>query len=171
MFGGTEENDENPGQDSQSLGRYLIPGLPNRSQECYPLGRNVPHYFCPKQVLHRQQRNSPDRQKRPPYYEFMSWFVKNAQNKKSCTTLTMANLLAKSVVSDYRFDDRVRSPAEEEDFSSNLHVQTSSRPTQPPIQWVPGSFLRGLPRPRRDADHLVPRSRMSSSYTSTPPRT
>jgi hypothetical protein len=46
------------------------------------------------------------------------------------------------------------------------------RPTQPPVQWVPGSFSRGKARPERDADHsphLVPKSRMSRSYTSSIP--
>jgi hypothetical protein len=45
-------------------------------------------------------------------------------------------------------------------------------PTQPPAQWIPGSFPEGKSRPRRDADrslHLVPRSRMSRSYTPLPP--
>jgi hypothetical protein len=51
-------------------------------------------------------------------------------------------------------------------------------PTQPPIQWVPGVLSPGVlspgvkARPGRDADHspyLVPRSRMSRSYTSSPP--
>jgi hypothetical protein len=47
------------------------------------------------------------------------------------------------------------------------------RPTQLPIQWVPvdlsGGGEGGKARPERDADHsphLVPRSRMSTSYTS-----
>jgi hypothetical protein len=45
-------------------------------------------------------------------------------------------------------------------------------PTQP-VQWVPGVLSPGVKaRPGRDADHsphLVPRSRMSRSYTSSPP--
>jgi hypothetical protein len=44
--------------------------------------------------------------------------------------------------------------------------------TQPPVQWVPGVLSRGgKARPGRDVDHsphLVPRSRMSRSYTSPP---
>jgi hypothetical protein len=47
------------------------------------------------------------------------------------------------------------------------------RPTQPPLQWVTGVLSQGgKARPGRDADHsplLVPRSRMSSSYTSSLP--
>jgi hypothetical protein len=32
------------------------------------------------------------------------------------------------------------------------------RPTQPPVQWVQGSFPRGKARPGRDADHSSPSS-------------
>jgi hypothetical protein len=44
------------------------------------------------------------------------------------------------------------------------------RPTQPPTQWVPGSLPGGKARPEREADnspHLVPRSKISRSYTSS----
>jgi hypothetical protein len=34
-------------------------------------------------------------------------------------------------------------PGEAKNFSSRLYVQTSSRPTQPPAQWVPGVFSLG----------------------------
>jgi hypothetical protein len=43
-------------------------------------------------------------------------------------------------------------------------------PTQPPVQWVPGVLSPGLKRGRgvtlTTQPHLVPRSRMSRSYTS-----
>jgi hypothetical protein len=46
-------------------------------------------------------------------------------------------------------------------------------PTQPVIQWVPGGFSPGLKRGRCEPltthPHLVPRSRMSRSYTFSPP--
>jgi hypothetical protein len=46
-------------------------------------------------------------------------------------------------------------------------------PTQPPVQWVPGVLSPGLKRSRgvtlTTHPHLVPRSRMSRSYTSSPP--
>jgi hypothetical protein len=60
------------------------------------------------------------------------------------------------------------------DFSSNLSVQTGSG-THPAscTKGTEGSFPKGKARPGRDADHsphLVPRSRMSRSYTSSPPK-
>jgi hypothetical protein len=46
-------------------------------------------------------------------------------------------------------------------------------PTQPPVQWVPGVLSPGLKRGRSVTltthPHLVPRSRMSRNYTSSPP--
>jgi hypothetical protein len=81
-----------------------------------------------------------------------------------------------SIVSDYRLDDRaigVWSPAGAKDFSSV--PRPALGPTQPPVQWVPGVLSPGIKaRPRRDADHsphLVPRSWMSRSYTSSAPVT
>jgi hypothetical protein len=47
-------------------------------------------------------------------------------------------------------------------------------PTQPPVQWVPGVLSRGLKFSwgvtLTTHPHLVPRSRMSRSYTSSPPK-
>jgi hypothetical protein len=46
-------------------------------------------------------------------------------------------------------------------------------PTQSPVQWVPGVLSSGLKRGRgvtlTTHPHLVPMSRMSRSYTSSPP--
>jgi hypothetical protein len=67
----------------------------------------------------------------------------------------------------------VRSPAGAKDFSSNLCVLTGSGALPASCTTGPGgSFPRSKARPGRDADHsphLVPRSRMSRSYTSSPP--
>jgi hypothetical protein len=65
-------------------------------------------------------------------------------------------------VSDYGLDDRaikVRSPAGEEDFSSNLCVQTGSgaHPASCTMGTV-GPFPGGKERPGRDADHSLPSS-------------
>jgi hypothetical protein len=73
-------------------------------------------------------------------------------------------------------DDRaigVRSPAEVRDFSSNLCVQTGSgaHPASCPMG-TGGPFPGGKARPWHDPDHsphLVQRSWMSRSYTSSPP--
>jgi hypothetical protein len=81
-----------------------------------------------------------------------------------------------SIVSDYGLDDRaigVRSPAEANDFSSNLCLQTGSEAHPASCTMGTGGTLPGgKARPGRDADHLphlVPRSRMSRSYTPLPP--
>jgi hypothetical protein len=82
-----------------------------------------------------------------------------------------------SIVFDYGLDDRaigVRSSAEAKDFSSILCVQTGSRAH-------PASCTMGTGGPFPEAKrgrgvtltihtHLVPRSRMSRSYTSSPPK-
>jgi hypothetical protein len=54
-------------------------------------------------------------------------------------------------------------------------VTTVSRPalgpTQPPIQWVPGTLSLGVKRPAREADHSPPPSAEVKnvwSYTPTP---
>jgi len=47
-------------------------------------------------------------------------------------------------------------------------------PTQPPVQWVPGVLSPGVKRGRgvtlTTHPYLVPRSWMSRSYTSSPPK-
>jgi hypothetical protein len=75
-------------------------------------------------------------------------------------------------MSDYGLDDLaigVRFPAGAKDFSCSLCVQTGSgaHPASCP-KGTGGPFPGGKARLGRDADHsphLVPRSRMSRSYT------
>jgi hypothetical protein len=43
-----------------------------------------------------------------------------------------------SIVTGYALDDRGSIPDGTECFSSTLCVQPGLRPTQPPVQWVPG---------------------------------
>jgi hypothetical protein len=82
-----------------------------------------------------------------------------------------------SIMSDYGLDGRaieVRFAAEAKDFSSNLCVQTSSE-AHPASCTVGtgGPFPGAKARTGHDADHsphLVPRSRMSRSYTSSLPK-
>jgi hypothetical protein len=83
-----------------------------------------------------------------------------------------------SIVSDYGLDDRaigVRSPAGVEDFSSSLCVQTGSgaHPASCTVGTggpFPGGKKRGRGVTLTTHPHLVPRSRMSRSYTSSPLR-
>jgi hypothetical protein len=81
-----------------------------------------------------------------------------------------------SIVSGYGLDDRaieVRSPAKQKDFSSSLCVQTGSGAHPASCTMGTGDpFPVAKRRPGRDADHsphLMPRSRMSRSYISSPP--
>jgi hypothetical protein len=81
-----------------------------------------------------------------------------------------------NMVSGYELDDRtieVRSPAGTKNFSSNLCVQTSSG-AHPDFctMGTGGPFPGAKSQPGLDADHsphLFPRSRMSRSYSSSPP--
>jgi hypothetical protein len=71
----------------------------------------------------------------------------------------------------YYLDDRCSIPTEAKAISSNLCVQTGSGTHPASYPRVLRSFPYGKARPGRDADHsphLVPRSRMSTSYTSSP---
>jgi hypothetical protein len=81
-----------------------------------------------------------------------------------------------SIVSDYGLDDRaigVRSSAREKDFSSNLCVQTGSEARPASCPKGTGGPFPGAKRGRgvtlTTHPHLMPRSRMSRSYTSSPP--
>jgi hypothetical protein len=81
-----------------------------------------------------------------------------------------------SIVSDYGLDDRaieVRSPAEARIFPPASVSRPALGPTQPPVQWVPEVLPPGLKHGRgvtlTTHPHLVPKSRMSRNYTSSPP--
>jgi len=45
---------------------------------------------------------------------------------------------------------------------------TASRPTLWPIQWVPGALFPGVKRPGREANHVVPRTRMCDAMPPPP---
>jgi hypothetical protein len=82
-----------------------------------------------------------------------------------------------SIVTGYGLEDRaieVRFSAEAKLFFPLTSVSRPALgPTQPPVQWVPGVNSPGLKRGRgvtlTTHPHLVPRTRMSRSYTSSPP--
>jgi hypothetical protein len=76
-----------------------------------------------------------------------------------------------SRMSGYGLEDRA---IEAKGFFLMASVSTPAlRPTQPPVQWVPGVLSPGLKRGRSVTltthPQLVPRSRMSRSYISSPP--
>jgi hypothetical protein len=67
----------------------------------------------------------------------------------------------------------VRSPAGARIFPLTSVCRPALGPTQPPVQWVTGVPSLGVKRGRgvtlTTHPHLVPRSRMSRSYTFSPP--
>jgi hypothetical protein len=81
-----------------------------------------------------------------------------------------------SIASDYELDNwmtRVWSPAGAKDFSSSLCIQTGCGAYPASYQWVlevlsPG-VKHGWGVMLTTHPHLMPRSRMSRSYTSSPP--
>jgi hypothetical protein len=82
-----------------------------------------------------------------------------------------------SIVSDYGLDDRaigVRSPAGSKDLSSNLCVQTGSEAQPASCTMRTGGPFPGAKCGRgvtlTTHPHLVPRSVMSRSYTSSHPK-
>jgi hypothetical protein len=80
-------------------------------------------------------------------------------------------------MSDYGLDDRaigVRSPAGAKDFSPSLCVQTGSGAHPASCTMGTGGSSPGAKRGRgvtvTTHPHLVPRSRLSRSYNSSPPK-
>jgi hypothetical protein len=83
--------------------------------------------------------------------------------------------IAQSVLSDYGLGDRGSILGRgERIFPLTSVPRLALGPTQPPVKWVPGFLSLGPKRGRgvtlTTHPHLVPRSRMSRSYTSYPPQ-
>jgi hypothetical protein len=96
---------------------------------------------------------------------------------KSAISLTYEPGSSGSIVSDYGLDDRaieVPSPAGAKDFSSSLCVQTGSGAHPASCTMGTGVLSPGLKSGRgvtlTTHPHLVPRSSMSRSYTSSSPK-
>jgi hypothetical protein len=135
---------------------------------------------CPKKSLSYVLRDCP--LKSPPLHEGVVPFWVVIGPGMSCPLIKVdffrvhitvgSRVSSGSIVSDYGLHDRaigVRFPAGAKDFSSSLCVQTGSGAH--PASCTMGTG--GKARPGRDADHsppLVPRSWMSRSYTSSPPK-
>jgi hypothetical protein len=70
--------------------------------------------------------------------------------------------------------DRDSIPGRGKGVSSSLSARPARGHTQFPVQWVPGVLSPGVKGGRcvtlTTHPHLVPRSRMSRSYTSSPPK-
>jgi hypothetical protein len=93
------------------------------------------------------------------------------------SSINMSRVSSGSIVSDYGLDDRaigVRSPAGGKDFSYSLFVQTGTGAHPASCTMGTGGLSPGLKRRRgvtlTTHPHLVPRSSMSRSYTSSPPK-
>jgi hypothetical protein len=110
------------------------------------------------------------------HWVFRRPFMRYKFQIASSTTNCVSRSSSVSIVSDYGLDNRamgVRSPAGAKDFSSILCVQTGSgaHPASCPMgTWVlsPG-LKRGRGVTLTTPPHLVPRSGMSRSHTSSPP--
>jgi hypothetical protein len=80
---------------------------------------------------------------------------------------------AVGIETGYGLDDRgigVQVPVGSRIFS--MSSKTTLRPTQPPIQWVPGALFPGVKRPGREADYSHPTNsevKKTWLYTSNPP--
>jgi hypothetical protein len=86
---------------------------------------------------------------------------------------SMSRGSAVGIATAYGLDDRgvgVPSPARAKNIYCSMSSRLVLRPTQPPIQWVPGA--PGVKRPGTEADHSPPTSAEVKKMwilTSTPP--
>jgi hypothetical protein len=92
----------------------------------------------------------------------------------SCVYILWSRSISVSIVSDYGLYDRGSIPAGTKDFSSNLCDHTGSEAHSASCTMCTGGLFPGAKRSRNVTQtyhpHLVPRLRMSRSYTSSPPQ-
>jgi hypothetical protein len=70
----------------------------------------------------------------------------------------------------YGMYDRGSIPGRDKDvFLFSTESRPALRPTQPPIQWEPGTLLLGVKRPVREADHSPPSSTEVKKTWAIPP--
>jgi hypothetical protein len=62
-------------------------------------------------------------------------------------------LTAGVMMTGYKLDGRVSIHDRDKIFHPSIASRPALRPTQPPIQWVPGALSAGVKRPRREVDH------------------
>jgi hypothetical protein len=82
---------------------------------------------------------------------------------------------AVGIATTYELNDRgvgVPSPGRVKNFLVSTSFRPTLGPTQPHIEWVPGTFTLGVKRPGREADHSPPTSvevKKTWVYISTSP--
>jgi hypothetical protein len=72
------------------------------------------------------------------------------------------------------YKDCTSSPGMVKNFLSSTSSTPALGPTQPPIQWLPGTLSPGVKQPKREADRSPPTSTEVKKmwiYISTPPYT
>jgi hypothetical protein len=148
--------------------------------------------FTPAQILHNWHEQWPNKQDDPSlkchrvglkslvyrgglasdfiFYHSMQLLLGLILNDTPCI---MSYSSSGSIVSDYGLDDWVRSLTEAQDFSSSPCIQTGSGAHPASYPMDTGVLSPGVKRGRgmtlTTHTHLVPRLRMSRSYTSSPP--
>jgi hypothetical protein len=121
-----------------------------------------------RKVTHYVSSSNRVRSRRPSHYTLRKF--------RKRTYFWGSRVSSGSIVSDYGLDDRaieVNPRQGQRIFPLSSVSRPALGPTQPPVQWVPEVLSPGLKRGRGVAltthPHLVPRCRMSRSYTPLPP--
>jgi hypothetical protein len=139
--------------------------------------KSVPVPLCPQQILHGSTRARTQASAvlgrpltiwamaRPGKFDTQLHRVEKAGVAQSVQCLDTGWTTGRS-----RFDPRLGQRI----FPLTSVSRPTLGPTQPPVQWVPGVLSPGVKRGRgvmsTTHPHLVPRSRMSTSYNSSPPK-